>query len=162
MEVWQRSSASRWSRCIAQDSISRWWIAVEQFLDQPPMFQGFWWSVVSMTTVGYGDKTPRTVVGRFLGIVRIFTGITVCGILTAMLLWWPSVWSAGMILLTRTSIKLKWLYVPLWYSCSWPVVYLLFLFSQMYICNNLIRLTVRYAQKFCFFPCDFRILSFSH
>ena len=48
-------------------------------------FQGFWWSVVSMTTVGYGDKTPKSIVGRLFGIVWIFTGITICGILAAML-----------------------------------------------------------------------------
>merc|ERR1719265_582713 len=34
-----------------------------------------WWSIVTMTTVGYGDKTPRTDVGRFVGGLSMLCGI---------------------------------------------------------------------------------------
>ena len=51
----------------------------------------FWWSAVTMTTVGYGDMAPRTVGGRLLAIVWMFTGIIVisgftAGITTALTL----------------------------------------------------------------------------
>ena len=35
---------------------------------------GFWWSAVTMTTVGYGDKAPLTVPGRLLAVAWMFTG----------------------------------------------------------------------------------------
>ncbi len=44
---------------------------------------GFWWSAVTMTTVGYGDKAPRTVLGRLLGLVWMFAGIIVISGFTA-------------------------------------------------------------------------------
>jgi len=34
-----------------------------------------WFSAVTMTTVGYGDKTPQTVLGRFLAFLWMFFGI---------------------------------------------------------------------------------------
>lgn len=34
-----------------------------------------WFSAVTMTTVGYGDKTPQTPLGRLLAFVWMFTGI---------------------------------------------------------------------------------------
>jgi polar amino acid transport system substrate-binding protein len=44
---------------------------------------GFWWSAVTMTTVGYGDKAPRTLVGRLLGVVWMFAGIIIVSSFTA-------------------------------------------------------------------------------
>jgi polar amino acid transport system substrate-binding protein len=44
---------------------------------------GFWWSAVTMTTVGYGDKAPRTFWGRLLGLVWMFAGIIIISSFTA-------------------------------------------------------------------------------
>ncbi|KAL9955906.1 hypothetical protein ACROYT_G037305 [Oculina patagonica] len=48
-------------------------------------WEGFWWAFVSMTTVGYGDRCPKSVSGRLFAIVWILTGICMCSIFTAML-----------------------------------------------------------------------------
>jgi ABC-type amino acid transport substrate-binding protein len=44
---------------------------------------GVWWSAVTMTTVGYGDKSPVTVLGRLLGLVWMFAAIILISIFTA-------------------------------------------------------------------------------
>ncbi|WP_029036419.1 transporter substrate-binding domain-containing protein [Salinimicrobium xinjiangense] len=47
------------------------------------ILQGFWWSAVTMTTVGYGDKAPRTLGGRFVGLIWMFMAIIMISTLTA-------------------------------------------------------------------------------
>ena len=49
------------------------------------LFTGFWWSFVTMTTVGYGDKIPQSRAGRLFAVIWIVIGITACAILTASL-----------------------------------------------------------------------------
>ena len=44
---------------------------------------GFWWSAVTMTTVGYGDKVPVTFLGRLLGVIWMFTAIIIISSFTA-------------------------------------------------------------------------------
>jgi voltage-gated potassium channel len=34
-----------------------------------------WWSVITITTVGYGDYTPITPIGRIIGTAVKFSGI---------------------------------------------------------------------------------------
>lgn len=42
-----------------------------------------WWSIVTATTVGYGDLSPITTEGRVIAVVLMLTGIGVIGIFTA-------------------------------------------------------------------------------
>lgn len=44
---------------------------------------GIWWSAVTMTTVGYGDKAPRTLFGRLIGLVWMFAAIIILSSFTA-------------------------------------------------------------------------------
>lgn len=44
-----------------------------------------WWGIVTLTTVGYGDIVPHTTAGRLAGIVIMFTGIAVLGVLAGSL-----------------------------------------------------------------------------
>lgn len=46
---------------------------------------GFWFSAVTMTTVGYGDKSPKTPVGRVVTLAWMFTGLIMIASFTAQL-----------------------------------------------------------------------------
>lgn len=45
--------------------------------------EGFWWGAVTMTTVGYGDRSPQTTGGRIVGFIWMFTGVIMISSLTA-------------------------------------------------------------------------------
>lgn len=47
------------------------------------LWQGLWWSAVTMTTVGYGDKSPKTVGGRVVALVWMFAAIIIISGFTA-------------------------------------------------------------------------------
>lgn len=55
----------------------------------PPPFlrgawEGFWWALVTMTTVGYGDRSPKSALGRVFCILWIITGVIIISIFTAL------------------------------------------------------------------------------
>ncbi|MGH3155876.1 MAG: potassium channel family protein, partial [Streptosporangiaceae bacterium] len=45
--------------------------------------QAVWWAIVTVTTVGYGDKYPVTEGGRLVATVLMLVGIGLIGVLTA-------------------------------------------------------------------------------
>ena len=47
------------------------------------IFSGFWWAMVTMTTVGYGDVAPRTVPGRLIGMVWMLAALMAVSFFTA-------------------------------------------------------------------------------
>jgi voltage-gated potassium channel len=60
--------------------------AAESFVDDkdfPTIWDGIWWSVVTITTVGYGDLYPKSVEGRIIAMVVMLVGIGFLSVLTA-------------------------------------------------------------------------------
>ena len=47
------------------------------------LWHSIWWAVVTVTTVGYGDKTPKGNIGRLFGLVWILAGFFVFAYFTA-------------------------------------------------------------------------------
>lgn len=47
------------------------------------ILSGFWFSAVTMTTVGYGDKAPRTAGGRVITLIWMFTSLIIISTFTA-------------------------------------------------------------------------------
>jgi ABC-type amino acid transport substrate-binding protein len=49
------------------------------------LWSAFWWSAVTMTTVGYGDKAPRTVGGRIVALIWMYASIITISSFTAVI-----------------------------------------------------------------------------
>ena len=53
---------------------------------EPGSFSSFknslWWTIVTMTTVGYGDMAPTTEPGRFLAVIIMLFGICLIAVVT--------------------------------------------------------------------------------
>lgn len=43
------------------------------------MLDAVWWTAATVTTVGYGDVVPTTDLGRIIGVVFMFVGISILG-----------------------------------------------------------------------------------
>lgn len=60
-----------------------WWIEGRHNPDvfQHP-FDSVWYTIVTLTTVGYGDLTPATTQGKIVGIILMIFGVAVTGVVT--------------------------------------------------------------------------------
>ena len=59
---------------------------LERFLDHqeyPTIGRGMWFALQTVTTVGYGDVTPKQAIGRFIATVVMLTGIGFLAVVTA-------------------------------------------------------------------------------
>ncbi len=44
-----------------------------------------WWALVTIATVGYGDRYPVTDAGRIIGVVMIILGVSIFSVLTSFI-----------------------------------------------------------------------------
>jgi voltage-gated potassium channel len=51
--------------------------------EYPNVWLGMWWALQTVTTVGYGDVTPKDVAGRLVGALVMLEGIAFVAIITA-------------------------------------------------------------------------------
>ena len=51
--------------------------------EYPNIWLGIWWAIQTVTTVGYGDVTPKTVAGRIVAGGVMLEGIALLAIVTA-------------------------------------------------------------------------------
>jgi voltage-gated potassium channel len=58
-------------------------IRVLDHTEYPNIWVGMWWSLQTVTTVGYGDVTPKHASGRLVGAVVMLEGIAFLAIITA-------------------------------------------------------------------------------
>jgi voltage-gated potassium channel len=73
---------------IIIQTASAWVLAVEatnpEANIQTPS-DAIWWSYVTITTVGYGDRFPTTTTGRIVGVLLMTAGVALFGVFTSFL-----------------------------------------------------------------------------
>ncbi|MEA3321447.1 MAG: potassium channel family protein [Bacillota bacterium] len=63
---------------IAGSSLTMHLLEPETF---PTVFEGLWWTMTTVTTVGYGDVSPQTVAGKSFAMFLFIFGIGLIGVL---------------------------------------------------------------------------------
>jgi voltage-gated potassium channel len=62
------------------------WGVLEHIVDKatfPTIWLGMWWSLQTVTTVGYGDVVPVSTAGRALASVMLLGGLALISVVTA-------------------------------------------------------------------------------
>jgi hypothetical protein len=50
----------------------------------PTFWDGAWYSITTITTIGYGDLVPHSPMGRLISVVLILSGISLFGVLVGL------------------------------------------------------------------------------
>jgi len=50
----------------------------------PTFWDGTWYSITTITTIGYGDIVPHTAAGRVISVFLILSGISLAGVLIGL------------------------------------------------------------------------------
>ncbi len=50
----------------------------------PTFWDGVWYSITTITTIGYGDLVPHTSAGRVISVFLILSGISLAGVLIGL------------------------------------------------------------------------------
>lgn len=50
------------------------------------VWEGIWWAIATVSTIGYGDVVPSSPLGRVLGIILVILGLAIFVIITANIL----------------------------------------------------------------------------
>ena len=72
----------RWAAVLAALTAVGGGAAYASLEEGSSTWDGVWWAVSTMTTVGYGDEFPETTSGRILGIALMLIGIGFIAVLT--------------------------------------------------------------------------------
>lgn len=82
LTVWRASRAIAAATVIVTvaGGLLVWSIDHKEF---PNVGESLWWSLQTVTTVGYGDVVPRNVEGRIVGSVLMITGVGFLAVITA-------------------------------------------------------------------------------
>ncbi len=65
-------------------ALSVHWLEHDTNPEMNSFLNALWWSVSTVTTVGYGDITPQSVPGRVIGMFLMIFGTAVFGAFTAL------------------------------------------------------------------------------
>ena len=66
---------------VAMASFLLCWVEPTAF---PTFWDGAWYSITTITTIGYGDLVPHTPGGRIISVVLILSGISLFGVLVGL------------------------------------------------------------------------------
>jgi voltage-gated potassium channel len=61
-------------------------IRVSQSLTEFTLVDAIYWIIITFTTVGYGDISPVTLVGRSIAAINALAGVLVMGVIAGLLL----------------------------------------------------------------------------